>query len=86
MVTTVEEQLQAIGRTMLATLVQRALGRRDAEIGEWQCQPIYGGVEMASSLYRFSGDALAAGARLPWTLILKLPFRLNFLANPRLLG
>jgi len=72
MVGTIEEQLQAIDRATLTPLVQRALGRGDIEIGQWRCQPIYGGVEMASSLYRFSGDALAAGAMLPWTLILKI--------------
>ena len=68
----IEGQLQGIDGTTLTPLVQRALGHGDVEVGEWCCRPIYGGVEMASSLYRFSGSALAAGAVIPWTLILKI--------------
>lgn len=68
----IEGQLQGVDGTKLTPLVQRALGRGDVEVGEWCCRPIYGGVEMVSSLYRFSGGALAAGAVIPWTLILKI--------------
>ena len=68
----VEEQVKTIDRTVLTPLVRRALGHESVEIGEWRHQPIIGGAEMASSLYRFSGDALAAGETIPWTLILKI--------------
>ena len=68
----IEEQLKAIDGTTLTPLIQRALDREDVQVADWRSQPIYGGVEMASSLYRFSGAARAAGAVIPWTLILKI--------------
>jgi hypothetical protein len=68
----IEEQLQAIDGTTLTPLVKRALDREDVRVADWRSQPIYGGVEMGSSLYRFSGGAQAAGAVIPWTLILKI--------------
>ena len=68
----IEEQLKALDQTTLTPLVRSALGREGVELGDWQCQPVFGGVEMASSLYRFSGDAQAGGETIPWTLILKI--------------
>jgi len=68
----IEEQLKALDQTTLTPLVRSALGRGGIEVGDWQCRPVFGGVEMASSLYRFSGDAEAGGGTIPWTLILKI--------------
>jgi hypothetical protein len=67
-----EDRLQAIDGATLTPLVQQALGREGVEVAEWRYQPVTGGVEASSSLYRFSGNALAAGEVLPWTLILKI--------------
>lgn len=72
MVEGVEDQLEAVDRTVLTPLVQRALGRKGVQVGEWRCQPVIGGLEMASGLCRFSGNALAPGETIPWTLILKI--------------
>ena len=68
----IEEQLKALDQTTLNPLVRSALGREAIEIGGWHRHPVFGGVEMASSLYRFSGDAQAGGETIPWTLILKI--------------
>ena len=72
MIEKIEEQLNAIDQTMLTPMVQRALGREDVEVTGWRYQPVIGGIEMSSSLYRFSGNARAADETLPWTLILKI--------------
>jgi len=68
----IEEQLKTVDQTALTPLVRRALDREDVTVAEWRYQPIYGGIEMTSDIYRFSGDALATGEVLPWTLILKI--------------
>ncbi len=68
----IEEQLQAIDGMTLTPLIQRVLDREDVQVADWRSQPMYGGVELGSSLYRFSGSAQAAGAVIPWTLILKV--------------
>jgi Ser/Thr protein kinase RdoA (MazF antagonist) len=68
----IESQLKAIDGVTLTPFVQRALGYKGVALGKWAYQPVIGGLEMSSNLYRFSGDAEAAGKVLPWTLILKI--------------
>ena len=68
----INPQLQAIDGAVLTPLVQRSLNRPVAKILHWQYRPLIGGVELESSLYRFTGDAEVKGETLPWTLILKI--------------
>jgi hypothetical protein len=68
----IEEQLKAIDQTTLSPLVQQVLDREDVEVDGWRCQPVIGGIDMSSGVYRFSGNGLAAGETLPWALILKV--------------
>ena len=72
MASEMEAQLKAIDQSTLTPLVRQALGRKDVVLGKWDYQPVIGGIEMSSTLYRFSGDAESAGEVLPWTLILKI--------------
>jgi len=69
---TINSQLQAIDEAVLAPLVRRSLDRENVKILHWQYQPITGGVELESSLYRFTGDARIEDETLSWTLILKI--------------
>ena len=68
----INPQLQDIDEAVLTHLVQRALNREEAKIHHWQYRPLIGGVELESSLYRFTGDAEVKGETLPWTIILKI--------------
>ena len=68
----IEEQLKAVDETTLTPLVQQVLDRADVEVDEWRCEPVIGGIDMSSGVYRFSGNGLANGEALPWTLILKV--------------
>lgn len=65
-------QFESIDEAGLTPLVQRAMHREEAKILHWQVQPLIGGVELRSSLYRFSGDARVKTERFPWSLILKI--------------
>jgi hypothetical protein len=65
-------QLQAIDESVLTPLVQRVLNREDAKILHWQYQPLTGGVELESSLYRFIGDARTRSGTILWAMILKI--------------
>jgi hypothetical protein len=68
----IEEQLKAVDQTTLTPLVRRALNRDDVEVDGWYYEPVFGGIEMCSGVYRFSGNGQATGETLPWTLILKV--------------
>jgi hypothetical protein len=65
-------QLQSIDEAVLTPLVQRCLHREKAIILHWQVQPLTGGVEIESSLHRFTGEAKSGGKTLPWSLVLKI--------------
>lgn len=69
---TINPQIQAINVAVLSPLVRRCLNQDDAKILHWQYRPITGGVELQSSLYRFTGDARVKGETLAWTLVLKI--------------
>ena len=69
---TINLQLQDIDGTVLTPLVQHYMNREVAEILHWQYKPLVGGVELESSLYRFTGEAKVKGETLQWTLILKI--------------
>jgi hypothetical protein len=72
MASRIEQQLGAVDQTMLTPLVKQALDRQDVEVDGWCYEPVIGGIEMSSGVYRFSGNGLASGEVLPWTLILKV--------------
>jgi hypothetical protein len=72
MVEGIEKQLKTVDQTTLTPLVQQALDRQDVEATEWHCQPVIGGIDMCSALYRFLGKGQAADETLPWTMILKI--------------
>jgi hypothetical protein len=68
----IEERLKAVDQKTLTPLVQRALDREDVEVDGWCYEPVIGGIEMSSGVYRFSGNGRAINETLPWTLILKV--------------
>jgi hypothetical protein len=65
-------QLQSIDEAVLTPLVRRSLHREKAKILHWQVQPLTGGVEIESSLHRFTGEAKSGDKTLPWSLVLKI--------------
>jgi len=68
----IEEQLEDIDQMTLTPFVQQVLDRADVEVDGWRCEPVVGGIDMSSGVYRFSGNGPANGEALPWTLILKV--------------
>jgi hypothetical protein len=63
---------QEVDRDYLTDLVRKALDQPRLEISEWKVQPIHGGLEFNSAVFRFQGEARQAGATIPWSLILKV--------------
>ena len=68
----IEDQLGAVDETTLTPLVQQVLDREDVAVDRWRYEPVVGGIDMSSGVYRFSGNGLATRETLPWTLILKV--------------
>jgi hypothetical protein len=62
---------QQIDQAHLTDLVQKALDRPKLEIADWKIQPVQGGFEWDSAVFRLQGQAKDAGETLPWSLILK---------------
>ena len=56
----------------LVILLQNALGNQDVRIHDWELQPLKGGLEFDSSIYRLQGLAMAGGEARNWSLILKV--------------
>jgi hypothetical protein len=65
------QRLAAVDRAILTPLVRQALDREQAQVIDWAYEPIYGGVGVGGSIYRFSGTARDGEEELPWSLILK---------------
>src|SRR5512136_544106 len=63
---------QEVDRDHLTGLVRKALDRPTLQISEWKVQPIQGGFEWDSAVFRFQGEARGAGETIPWSLILKV--------------
>jgi hypothetical protein len=68
----INDQISAVDNAVLTPFVRRILNREDAILLNWQHQPLTGGAEQASNLYRFSGTASIQGKEFPWSLILKI--------------
>jgi hypothetical protein len=62
---------QEIDRGYLTDLVQKALDRPGLQVTSWKAQPIHGGLEWDSAVFRVQGEAGDGGETIPWSLILK---------------
>lgn len=60
-----------VGRAHLTHLVQKSLNRPALQITGCKVQPIHGGMEWDSAVFRFQGEAMDGGESVPWSLILK---------------
>jgi hypothetical protein len=55
----------------LRPVVRAALDSPVAEVIEWSVEPILGGLDRASAVFRVSGTARVGAARPPWSVVLK---------------
>ena len=62
---------QEIDRIYLSNLVAKALKRPALRITDWKVQPIHGGVEWGSAVFRFQGEARDGNETISWSVILK---------------
>jgi hypothetical protein len=70
-----EARLKAIDRSILTPLVRRLLQDETAEILDWSCRPLGGGLTVAlgvAGVYRFSGAARVESRVVSWSLVLKI--------------
>ena len=63
---------QEVDQSYLTDLVRKALDRPALKITDWKAQPLHGGVEWDSAVFRFQGEAKDAGESIPWSLVLKV--------------
>jgi hypothetical protein len=61
-----------VDRVHLTDLVQRALDRSALQLTDLRVQPLHGGMEWDSAVFRFQGEAEDAGETVPWSLIQKV--------------
>ena len=64
-------ELPTIDQTVLTDLVREALHHDAAEVATWQCHELHSG-GAGSRIFRVKGEANAGGARLPWSLVVKI--------------
>jgi hypothetical protein len=64
-------QQLSIETSVLTAAACKAIGRKDVSLVSWQAEPIRGGIEQGSTLYRLSGVCTAAEERVPWRMVLK---------------
>ena len=64
-------QLAATDRATLTPLVQSVLKSETAEVTDWECEQLHGGIGVGTAIYRFSGEGHDRGQKVPWSLILK---------------
>jgi hypothetical protein len=62
---------QEVDQPYLTDLLRKALDRPALKINDWKAQPIHGGMDWDSAVYRFQGNLREAGETFPWSLILK---------------
>ncbi|OGO65578.1 MAG: hypothetical protein A2029_08370 [Chloroflexi bacterium RBG_19FT_COMBO_47_9] len=62
---------QEIERGYLTDLVAKALKRPALQITDWKVQPIHGGVEWGSAVFRLQGEARDGNETISWSVILK---------------
>lgn len=61
-----------VEKEFLEGLLQRALGCRSVNVGEWEGQALSGGFELDTAIQRLSGVAVCDGQTRPWSLIVKV--------------
>ncbi len=64
-------QLAVIDQAALTPLVQSALNSETVEVLDWDYEQLHGGAGLGTAIYRFSGEGLDQGQKVPWSLILK---------------
>jgi hypothetical protein len=64
-------QLAAIDKTTLTPLVQNALGSKNVEVVDWECEQLHGGIGEGTAIHRFAGQGSDRGQTISWSLILK---------------
>jgi hypothetical protein len=64
--------IQSIDNSILTPIVRRALDSDTVEVGEWDCQRLYGGASQAEGVFRFSGMGHLRGETAPWSIVLKI--------------
>jgi hypothetical protein len=64
--------MKEVTRPYLTDLLRHALGSQALEVSDWEVCPLHGGLELASAVLRFQGQAEEAGKSIPWSLILKI--------------
>lgn len=62
---------QEVSQGYLTDLVQKALDRPALQVMDWKVDPLLGGLEWDSAVFRYQGTAQEAGESVPWSLILK---------------
>jgi len=64
-------QLATIDQATLTPLVRSALNNETAEVTDWECKQLHGGIGLGTAIYRFCGEGHDRGHKVPWSLILK---------------
>ena len=64
-------QWATIDQSTLTPLVQSAFKRETAEVTDWECEQLHGGIGMGTAIYRFAGQGRDQGQKVPWSLVLK---------------
>jgi hypothetical protein len=65
-------QLENMDAGNLLLRVRQATGRPMLEMGEWSCQPFYGGGGEGLGIYRYRGQGIDRGEQVIWSIILKV--------------
>ncbi len=64
--------LDHFDRELLKKSFCEVMGCDEAALLEWDCQPVRGGLELASSIYRLTGKTLVSRKCIPVSVILKI--------------
>ena len=64
--------LENFDRELLKKSFCEVMGCDEAALLVWDCQPVRGGLELASSIYRFTGKTLVSRKCIPVSVILKI--------------
>ena len=67
-----DQEFIQIDLPTLSALVRVACQNPGIRVSDWQSERLHGGFQLNSSIFRLQGDALDAGARVPWSLVLKV--------------
>ncbi|MCP4400030.1 MAG: hypothetical protein GY801_22335, partial [bacterium] len=66
-----ESHLSTINQHTLMPLVQNALHSKTVEVITWNYEQLHGGAGVGNTIYRFTGQGIDRGQKIPWSLILK---------------